>query len=258
VQLFDQDGVEIYSGTGDGQVSKNQTTTVNIRVNHNTGNLNIVVEVPGSNPSSAVLKGYWPLDGNGNDQSGEGNHGVVSGSVTFDTGVKGQAAYFGGIAGANVLIPNPERYNNMASFTLVAWICPQTYGDWNTFFIKHTPGRDFQFGLAANGALGYTFENGGYSHCVSDTIVPLNQWTHVTAIWTGTKQQIYINGVFAKEKDCTGTGPAWTGTTMLIGSLLENYTSFSGKVDETKIYSGMLTPEEIQADYAAGAALLNP
>jgi hypothetical protein len=47
VQLFDDDGVEIYSGTGDAVVHKDQTTTVTIQVNHNTGNLVIQVKVPG-------------------------------------------------------------------------------------------------------------------------------------------------------------------------------------------------------------------
>ncbi|MCD4813750.1 LamG domain-containing protein [bacterium] len=47
VQLYDVDGVEIYIGTGEAIVTKNNTTTVTIRVEHNTGNLEIIVEVPG-------------------------------------------------------------------------------------------------------------------------------------------------------------------------------------------------------------------
>lgn len=43
VQLFDADGVEIYSGDGTAVVAKNATTTATIRVNHNTGNLTIIV-----------------------------------------------------------------------------------------------------------------------------------------------------------------------------------------------------------------------
>lgn len=48
VQLFDAEGVEIYSGIGEAVVTKNQTTTVTIQVDHNTGNLVIIVEVPGA------------------------------------------------------------------------------------------------------------------------------------------------------------------------------------------------------------------
>jgi concanavalin A-like lectin/glucanase superfamily protein len=47
VQLFDGAGVEIYSGDGVAIVTKDTTTTVTIRVEHNTGNLEIIVEVPG-------------------------------------------------------------------------------------------------------------------------------------------------------------------------------------------------------------------
>ena len=48
VQLFDADGVEIYTGTGEAIVTKDATTTVTIRVEHNTGTLIINVEVPAS------------------------------------------------------------------------------------------------------------------------------------------------------------------------------------------------------------------
>jgi len=46
VQLYDPNGTEIYSGEGTAVVHKNQTTTATIRVDHNTGNLQIVVEAP--------------------------------------------------------------------------------------------------------------------------------------------------------------------------------------------------------------------
>jgi len=45
-QLFDKDGVEIFTGTGTALVTINQTTTVSITVNHNTGTLVINVLVP--------------------------------------------------------------------------------------------------------------------------------------------------------------------------------------------------------------------
>jgi len=45
-QLFDASGVEIYSGSGTGNVVKSQTTTVTIKVNHNTGSLQIIIQVP--------------------------------------------------------------------------------------------------------------------------------------------------------------------------------------------------------------------
>jgi hypothetical protein len=52
VQLFDEAGAEIYSGSSEASVVKNQTTVAHIRVNHNTGRLIVVVEVPGErNPT---------------------------------------------------------------------------------------------------------------------------------------------------------------------------------------------------------------
>ena len=47
VQLYDEGGAEIYTGIGEAIVVKGETTTVTIRVEHNTGTLIINVEVPG-------------------------------------------------------------------------------------------------------------------------------------------------------------------------------------------------------------------
>jgi Domain of unknown function (DUF5050) len=47
VQLYDSDLVEIYTGDGSAVVHTGQTTSVTIHVNHNTGNLEINVVVPG-------------------------------------------------------------------------------------------------------------------------------------------------------------------------------------------------------------------
>jgi hypothetical protein len=54
VQLFDKDGVEIYSGSGEAVVSVNTTTCVSIRVNHNTGDLEVVVELPDAVPGPVI------------------------------------------------------------------------------------------------------------------------------------------------------------------------------------------------------------
>jgi hypothetical protein len=48
VHLFDSNGSETYSGTSSAVVTNGKTTTVTINIIANTGNLNIVVQLPGS------------------------------------------------------------------------------------------------------------------------------------------------------------------------------------------------------------------
>jgi hypothetical protein len=55
VQLFDSEGYEIYTGEAQAVVNKNQTTTARIRVGHNTGSLDIIVDVPSAYPPSGMM-----------------------------------------------------------------------------------------------------------------------------------------------------------------------------------------------------------
>ncbi|MCD4813749.1 LamG domain-containing protein [bacterium] len=79
VQLYDVDGVEIYTGTGEAIVTKDATTTVTIRVEHNTGTLIIQVEVPG------LL--LWNKLGSVTEvqNSESGPNGTITGSISYDS-----------------------------------------------------------------------------------------------------------------------------------------------------------------------------
>jgi hypothetical protein len=62
VHLFDGNGLEIYTGSGTAQVNQNVTTSVTVQSNQNTGNLQIIVKVPGGYVNNQVpaliLSGY--------------------------------------------------------------------------------------------------------------------------------------------------------------------------------------------------------
>lgn len=67
VQLFDAEGLEIYSGSGEAVVIKNQITTVTIQVEHNTGKLVIIVDLPnGGGTCEFIAK--WGSEGDGDGQ----------------------------------------------------------------------------------------------------------------------------------------------------------------------------------------------
>jgi hypothetical protein len=89
VRLFDKDGLEIYSGSGTAVVTKNQTTSVRIKVNHNTGNLEIIVDVP---DDPEIGPGFnWTVTATGTENYNYQAPITLSGSVTgSDGGYKNQ------------------------------------------------------------------------------------------------------------------------------------------------------------------------
>jgi uncharacterized protein YcfL len=122
VQLFDSSGVEIYTGNGTALVTLNATTTVTIRVNHNTGNLQVIVQVPG-------LMVFWNKMGSmaelQNSEVGPGfDHiqGIKEFSpVKYGNGVEFDYSY---ACGAHVL--NPAKLGNMKAGAMEFWYLSNT------------------------------------------------------------------------------------------------------------------------------------
>jgi hypothetical protein len=81
VQLYDAEGYEIYTGEAQAVVNKNQTTTARIRVNQNTGTLQVIVDVPFLVISSGC-ESIADIEAAG---------GVIKNSIAFELGLSGNA-----------------------------------------------------------------------------------------------------------------------------------------------------------------------
>jgi len=84
----------------------------------------------------------------------------------------------------------------------------------------------------------------------SNSEIPLNEWTHVTASWDGNYMKIHINGLL--ENQIEFKGPVQESTTeqnpprgLSVGSGEALEGVFNGIMDELYIFNGALTEEEI-------------
>src|ERR1051326_3038319 len=109
--------------------------------------------------------------------------------------------------------------------------------------------RNYNFGVNNTGTLYHSVEHsGGFETVNTTTVVPLNTWTHVAAVYDGNALTIYINGIEDASATIgavtlkTNTDPVaigWAGTTQY----------FNGGIDEVEIFNRALTAGEIQAIY---------
>ncbi len=67
------------------------------------------------------LMGYWKLDGNANDSSGNGYHGQEYGSPSYVPGIIGQAMDFDGPE-QSVYIPEFTAVQNQDEVTVCMWV----------------------------------------------------------------------------------------------------------------------------------------
>lgn len=165
-------------------------------------------------------------------------------AVTFDD-AHGGCANFG--SGSYIKVSHPERFNQMESFTLAAWICPSKLVEHSNVISKVQPNRDFNLQMAHTGQLVAHIANPDYEHCVSKRQLQVDQWVHVAATYSDHQWRLYLDGRLDNSLEVK-RGPGWTGDSLTIGNLLPNSSeNFWGKLDEVRIYRGAMSADAISA-----------
>jgi hypothetical protein len=209
-------------------------------------------------PLSQGLIGHWIMnEGSGvtvYDQSPYGNHGALSGSVTWGTGKFGHALSYD--AGANGVVTagagTVTTFDDLPATTFAAWVYPTSIGSEEAIIYKVVAGGTNGKGLflGATNAIRFFVDRATDSTAVSAVdIMMLNEWQHVAATWvTGTAPQLFRNGVeVAYVSQAVGAGALVTEATggITIGNRDGLNIQFNGLIDDARVYDRALTPGEI-------------
>ena len=219
--------------------------------------ISLVLALVLAGEASAALVGQWKLDEGGGttavDGSGNGNDGTLEDDPTVVIGQFGQALEF---EDNRVGVPASDSLTAdlfQGSFTLSAWINPKRAGDtWQQIFrsIREDDTSNDTLFLNNDGRLSWRGRvNAAWAGGMCETagnVVPADQWTHVAVTGDGTNFRIYVNGALSQESafqttDGTnatyyiGGDPTWTGE------------SFSGMIDDMRIYDHVLSEDDVRA-----------
>jgi hypothetical protein len=214
-------------------------------------------QVPSYVPTNGLV-GYWPFNGNANDESGNGNNGTVNGAtLTSDRfGISDRAYSFDGVS--NVInITGSNTLNSLTAISISSWIFKQSnsvlpegiFGP--ATYLPNSPGYFFRIvenriNLAVSQP---------YTSPLSNQIINIGQWVHVIGIYDGNSIKFFLNGVLDGE---TIVGPylldAWTSSNPLtIGQEIDyasqNLHAWNGSLDEIGIWNRALTADEVLALY---------
>jgi Concanavalin A-like lectin/glucanases superfamily len=238
----------------------------------------IVLAASATAQSDGVVA-WWKFDeGTGNVavDSASGHRDQIVNHHEWISGVVGQGLKFDGFTTV-IERPAEDVPKLGAAFSIEAWIAIQSY-PWNWVAIvdqekNHRQG--YYFGIDSEGRLGLQLSVWGtWEVCVSQTRVPLMQWTHV--VGTYDPQQgisLYINGELAGKLPVTGRMEPTKKTGLRIGRNFEDlpptalvrpsasiptYYSLDGILDELKIYDRTLAPEAVAHDYQASKPTAAP
>ena len=211
------------------------------------------------------LVGYWPFnDASGTtaaDLSGYGNPGTLAGGPNWVDGREGKALLFDG-TNDYVEVGDPASgvldFEETQSFSFGAWIKPAILDTTGRRFISKRNGADvgYECSVIKRSGHGFFAELGDGSSAPSSydagILVPLTvgEWYHVMTVVDreANELRLYLNGALQGTVNVTGLGSVAIGEALNLGRASGNSAkSFAGVLDEVRIYSRVLTPEEIMA-----------
>ena len=211
--------------------------------------INAFSQIPTYVPTNGLV-GWWPFNGNANDESVNTNDGAVNGAtLTTDRfGAMDSAYLFNGAEWID-LIPNFDENERSISI----WFStsqnsatgqPVLNNDYPTLSYGHT-----LINIASND--GVNVAMGGLAGCILGTD-SLNTWNHAVLTRDNLLSTFYFNGVQICElpNDNSASVAALYSYLKLGGSRnLDNF--YFGKIDDTGIWNRALTHCEVQDLYDA-------
>lgn len=184
------------------------------------------------------LVGYWPMNGNANDFSGNENHGILTTqkSEIDRKGNIGCALRFGSTSSSDsVVIPFNQIFNN-PTFSISLWY---NLGDWyglRPARLFSRSGTKLQF-IGLQNIIYY--ENSFISYPAQTTL--FSSWYHLVCVQDLNAFRIYFNNVLLHSG--TNSSISAGQVPLVMGNLLY------GILDDVRFYSKALTISEIDQLY---------
>jgi hypothetical protein len=213
-------------------------------------------QVPSYVPINGLV-GYWPFNGNANDESGNGNNGTVNGATltTDRNGVANKAYSFDGVNNRIEIEHNSNL--NLSSISISCWINPSalltTTGYGPTILSKREAsgwGASCQMNIGNHAfwADWTISSNSGIYHTDNtNLLININTIAHFVYTHDASKVRLYLNGTLVEEINSPGllsynTLPLWFGARPLAGG---NSSYFNGVIDDIGIWNRSLNQQEI-------------
>jgi hypothetical protein len=214
-------------------------------------------QVPSYVPTDGLV-GWWPFNGNANDESGNGNDGVVNGAtLSVDRLGNAENAYsFNGTTNY-IQVPNSSSLSNMGSITISVWtkinswfVVPGNNSNFFPMINKSDNSENGKYTLYLTQNNGNSFQFGSQFHYNFQFPFELNNWYHVACTFSDNQYNVFINGLLVNGDNYSYAGGFNNDLPLIFGRDASGYTEFSnGLLDDIAIYNRALSQEEITALY---------
>ena len=216
--------------------------------------------IPSYIPTNGLV-GWWPFNGNANDESGNGNNGTVNGAtLTADRFGKLDSAFqLNRSSAQSIDIANSPELDNITQLTLSIWYNIQSYNDpssccgYNHFINKSDQSNQNHFLSAGNNTGLYLYFNNS-NLFQTNTLTPLNQWNNVVLVYAynggpNSMCSFYLNGVLTDSFPTTSLLDPSTFNLKFGTFSSASHNTVDGKIDDIAIWDRPLSINEIAALY---------
>jgi len=202
--------------------------------------------------ADAPVAAYSFDEGSGETvEDSAGDHdGTIEGASWASVGKYGSALEFDG-ENDLVSIADAADLDLTASFTLEAWVRPESTANWRAVLSKGEVIEESNAGylLLARGeggkARGYAAGT-TVKAVTAPTELPIETWSHLAFTSDGTTMRLYIDGTEVASSEATAAKA--TAADLEIGHWPSLNTYFNGLIDEVRIYDEALSESAIQVD----------
>jgi len=220
-------------------------------------------QIPSYIPKDSLV-GWWPFNGNANDESGNGNNGAVNGAVlTNDRYGSSNSAY--SFNGTSDYIETLFGQPSLTSLTMAGWIKTSIGG----YIVSNgflTGGFELfmhnqSSGGIHNGKICFyqSISGGGFGKMTTNTFLD-NNWHHVVGVVQGyttnnlspDSVNIYVDGILVlQDKVITKSGflPSIPNSPFYFGKTGLQSSFCNGKLDDIGIWNRALDSNEIKSIY---------
>ena len=231
--------------------------------------------IPSYVPTNGLV-GWWPFNGNANDESGNGNNGVVNGaSLTGDRFNNPNKAYsFNGVNN-KITVAHSSSLNVTSSMTFSIWFKQSSMGNTINYILQKGSGGDcattgyycgidYGFGSIPNGVKVLGYGQGTNCSAIGTDDVLNSAWHHMAIVYNPSgNNKLYLDGQIANPNysSCNNCTIQNSTTSLIIGGYFSplgaSDKNWNGQLDDIGIWNRALTPCEIQQLYYSGISLVS-
>jgi hypothetical protein len=212
-----------------------------------------MAQVPSYVPTNGLV-GYWPFNGNANDESGNGNNGTVNGAtLTSDRFGNANSSYsFDGIDDF-IEIPNSSSISN-PNLTIGFWINTNSVVFQQVLYkVSFNTAQNEEYSIPLNlnnqNEINLDLKNNSCSPGIGwvsfNNSAVLSNWKHVIFTHDGSITRFFLDGILINSQNANFNIANCPGGSLILGIAWDLQNAFNGALDDIGIWNRALTQQEI-------------